>query len=200
MANRGAQAAEIHLLPTLWFRNTWSWAGKPEPALALDKSTGTILAHESETGDYRLCYAEGGTPLFTENETNSELLFSAKNSSPYVKDAFHRYVINGETTAVNPELKGTKAAVQYKFTMPPGGEVSIKLRLSKNKPGTIWSNALRKNLKTRLPRARLKPTLLPNIIPSSTDDDTRNVMRQAFAGLLWTKQYYHYVVRDWLHG
>jgi hypothetical protein len=201
VANRGPQAAEIHLVPTLWFRNTWSWAAKPKPALTLDKSTGTILAHESEIGDYRFCYAEGGTPLFTENESNRELLFGAKNSSPYVKDAFHRYVISGETTAVNPELKGTKAAVQYNFTVPPKGEVSIKLRLSKDKPGTIWADALTQEFEnTFVARKAEADAFYSNIIPSSTDDDTRNVMRQAFAGLLWTKQYYHYVVRDWLMG
>jgi hypothetical protein len=105
-ANRGPEAAEIHLLPTLWFRNTWSWAGKRKPALAWDKKTGTILAQEDEIGHYRLHYANGGTPLFTDNETNSERLFGAKNTSAYVKDAFHRYLIHGETAAVNAEGKG----------------------------------------------------------------------------------------------
>ena len=140
VANRGPQAAEIHLLPTLWFRNTWSWAGKPKPALALDQKTGTILAHENEIGEYCLFFSDGGTPLFTENETNRQLLFDAKNASLYVKDAFHRYVVKGEAAAVNPELKGTKAAVQYKFTVPPNGEVSIKLRLSKDKPRKVSSH------------------------------------------------------------
>ncbi|HEX3585610.1 MAG TPA: glucosidase, partial [Candidatus Angelobacter sp.] len=119
VANRGPQAAELHLLPTLWFRNTWVWAGKAKPALALDQRTGTILAHENEIGDYRLHFDDGGAPLFTENETNVERIFGAKSSSPYVKDAFHRYVVNGESTAVNPQLTGTKAAVHYKFTVPP---------------------------------------------------------------------------------
>jgi glycogen debranching enzyme len=201
VANRGPQAAEIHLLPTLWFRNTWSWAGKPKPALALDKTTGTILAHESEIGDYRFYYADGGTQLFTENETNNERLFGTNNPSPYVKDAFHRCVINGETTAVNPEIKGTKAAVQYKFTVPAGEEVSIKLRLSKDKPGTISSNALAEEFEsTFVARKAEADAFYSSVIPSTADDDTRNVMRQAFAGLLWTKQYYHYVVRDWLMG
>jgi hypothetical protein len=201
VANRGPQAAEIHLLPTLWFRNTWSWAGKPKPTLAFDKATGTILARESEIGDYRFYYADGGTQLFTENETNNERLFSTKNPSAHVKDAFHRYVINGEATAVNPELKGTKAAVQYKFTVPAGEEVSIKLRLSKDKPGTISSNALAEEFEsTFAARKSEADAFYSSIIPATADDDTRNVMRQAFAGLLWTKQYYHYVVRDWLIG
>jgi glycogen debranching enzyme len=201
VANRGPQAAEIHLLPTLWFRNTWSWAGKPKPTLAFDKATGTILARESEIGDYRFYYADGGTQLFTENETNNERLFGTNNPSPYVKDAFHRCVINGETTAVNPEIKGTKAAVQYKFTVPAGEEVSIKLRLSKDKPGTISSNALAEEFEsTFVARKAEADAFYSSIIPATADDDTRNVMRQAFAGLLWTKQYYHYVVRDWLMG
>src|SRR6195256_5492183 len=137
--NRGPQAAEIQLLPTLWFRNTWSWAAVPKPILALDKGTdaNTILAQESEIGDYRLYFDQGGTPLFTENETNFERVFGVKNTSPYVKDAFHRYVINGESIAVNPALTGTKATVQYKFTVPPSGEVSIKLRLAKEQPGRV---------------------------------------------------------------
>jgi hypothetical protein len=201
VANRGPQAAEIHLLPTLWFRNTWSWAGKPKPTLALDKSTGTILARESEVGDYRLYFDDGGTPLFTENETNAERLFGAKNPSPYVKDAFHRYVVNGETVTVNPERKGTKAAVQYKFTVPPRGEVSIKLRLRKDLPDPIASGALGKEFEsTFVARKAEADAFYATVIPSATDDDTRNVMRQAFAGLLWTKQYYRYIVRDWLIG
>ncbi|MGC2742107.1 MAG: glucosidase, partial [Candidatus Angelobacter sp.] len=201
VANRGPQLAEIHLLPTLWFRNTWSWAGKPKPSLALDKNTGTILAREDEIGDYRLYFDDGGTPLFTENETNAERLFGAKNPSPYVKDAFHRYMINGETTAVNPEQKGTKAAVQYKFTVPPNGEVSINLRLRKDRPDPIASSALGKEFEsTFVARKAEADAFYATVIPSATDDDRRNVMRQAFAGLLWTKQYYRYVVRDWLMG
>jgi hypothetical protein len=200
-ANRGPQAAEIHLLPTLWFRNTWSWAGKSKPALALDKISSTILVHESEIGDYRLFFDHGGTPIFTENETNTERLFKAKNASPYVKDAFHRYVINAETTAVNPELKGTKAAVQHKLTVPAAGEVSLKLRLSKDKQGITAASALGTEFETIFSARKVEAdAFYASIIPSTTNDDTRNVMRQAFAGLLWTKQYYHYVVRDWLMG
>ena len=201
VANRGPQAAEIQLLPTLWFRNTWSWANKPKPALALDKSTGTILARENEIGDYRLFFPNGGTPLFTENETNAERLFSVKNPSPYVKDAFHRYVINGETTAVKPDLRGTKAAVHYKITVAAGEEISLKLRLSKDKQGATSATALGLEFETTFAARKAEADeFYAEIIPSATDDDIRNVMRQAFAGLLWTKQYYHYVVRDWLMG
>src|SRR5690242_12590022 len=201
VANRGPQAAELHLLPALWFRNTWAWAGKAKPALALDKETGTILAHENEIGDYRLHFSGGGTPLFTVNETNFETIFGAKNNSPYVKDAFHRSVIHGETAAVNPQQQGTKAAVHYKFTVPPGGEVSIRLRLSKDHPAMATDSALGQDFESTFAvRKSEADEFYSSIIPSNTCDDTRNVMRQAFAGLLWTKQYYHYVVRDWLMG
>ncbi|HET8891251.1 MAG TPA: glucosidase [Candidatus Angelobacter sp.] len=201
VANRGPEAAELHLLPTLWFRNTWSWAAKPKPGLALDKETVTILAYENEIGNYRLHFDDGGTPLFTENETNVERLFGAKNSSPYVKDAFHRCVVNGETAAVNPQLTGTKAAVHYKFTVAPGEEVSIKLRLRKDHPAIATANALGQDFESTFASRKAEADeFYANIIPPTTDDDTRNVMRQAFAGLLWTKQYYHYVVRDWLIG
>jgi hypothetical protein len=201
VANRGPEAATLHLLPTLWFRNTWSWATKAKPLMALDQPTGTILAHENEIGDYRLYFEGGLVPLFTENETNVERLFRAKNNSPYVKDAFHRHVVNGEVAAVNPQLTGTKAAVHYKFTVAPGGEVSIKLRLSKDRPAIGTVGALGKEFEsTFAARKSEADEFYANIIPSTADEDTRNIMRQAFAGLLWTKQYYHYVVRDWLMG
>jgi hypothetical protein len=199
--NRGPEAAEIHLLPTLWFRNTWSWASKQKPALLWDKATGAIQAQEPETGDYCLYFQSGGTPLFTENETNFARLFGAKNTSPYVKDAFHRYVIDGEIAAVNPALHGTKAAVVYKLTVPAGGEVSISLRLKKNEQAIASANALGQEFeRTFADRKTEADEFYAGIVPSTADDDTRNIMRQAFAGLLWTKQYYHYVVRDWLAG
>ena len=200
-ANRGPEAAEIHLLPTLWFRNDWSWAGKPRPSLSLDQNAGSILAQEVELGECRLHFQEGGTPLFTENETNVERLYGVKNASPYVKDAFHRYVINGETAAVNPALRGTKAAILYKRMVPAGGEVSISLRLKQHRPEPALIDPLGKDLaRAFADRKAEADEFYAGIIPSTADDDTRNVMRQAFGGLLWTKQYYHYVVRDWLIG
>ena len=201
VANRGPEAAEIHLLPTLWFRNTWVWADKPRPALSLDSKTGAMLAQEHEIDDYRLHFEDGGTPLFTENETNNERLFGAKNTSPYVKDAFHRYVIHGETAAVNPERRGTKAAVLYKRSVPAGGEISINLRLQKSTPSMSLADALGEEFERAFADRKAEADeFYARVIPENTDDDTRNIMRQAFAGLLWTKQYYHYVVRDWLAG
>ncbi|HEY2393190.1 MAG TPA: glucosidase [Candidatus Angelobacter sp.] len=200
-ANRGPEAAEIHLLPTLWFRNTWSWAQKPKPALSLNKGMDFILAQESELGEYRLQFQKGGTPLFTENETNVERLFGAKNTSLYVKDAFHHYVIQGDTAAVNPALCGTKAAVLYKLAVPAGGEVSISLRLGKNDSNATAADVLGADFdRAFADRKAEADEFYGTIIPAATDDDTRNIMRQAFSGLLWTKQYYHYVVREWLAG
>ncbi|MBZ5507510.1 MAG: glucosidase [Acidobacteriia bacterium] len=206
-ANRGPEAAELHLLPTLWFRNIWSWtADTPRPSLSLDKWTNTVLAKESEAGDFSFHFANGGTPLFTENETNNEKLFAGKNPSPYVKDAFHRYLINGEAAAVNPRLQGTKAAVHYKLTVPSGGEVAIHLRLTKSQSAVVAANIATDNVlggdfdRALAARKAEADEFYADVIPRTTDDDTRNVMRQAFAGLLWTKQYYHYVVREWLAG
>jgi hypothetical protein len=206
-ANRGPETADLHLLPTLWFRNTWSWAADtPKPSLSLDRKTGVIISKEAETGEFSFHFAGGGTPLFTENETNFAKLFAAKNSSPYVKDAFHRYLINGETAAVNPQLQGTKAAVHYKFTVPAGGHVTLNLRLTKSQSAGVTADVAANNIlgrdfdRTLAERKAEADEFYADVIPQSADDDTRNVMRQAFAGLLWTKQYYHYVVREWLAG
>lgn len=202
VANRGPEAAEIHLLPTLWFRNTWSWFGKTnKPSLILDPSSGAIRASEHEIGTYWLYADPGSTPLFTENETNNQRLFNAANASPFVKDAFHRYLINGEKGAVNPEHHGTKAAIHYKLTVPAGGERTVNLRLQMKKTATQSQLALGPEFTETLARRKQEADdFYATVIPSCADPDTRNIMRQAFAGMLWTKQYYHYVVRDWLNG
>lgn len=202
VANRGPEAAEIHLLPTLWFRNTWSWFGKTnKPSLILDPSSGAIRASEHEIGTYWLYADPGSTPLFTENETNNQRLFNAANASRFVKDAFHRYLINGEKGAVNPEHHGTKAAIHYKLTVPAGGERTVNLRLQMKKTATQSQLALGPEFTETLARRKQEADdFYATVIPSCADPDTRNIMRQAFAGMLWTKQYYHYVVRDWLNG
>jgi hypothetical protein len=198
--NRGPGAAPLHLLPTLWLRNTWSWAAQPRPSLSLNKDTGSILARDFELDEYSMYFQNGGTPLFTENETNFERLFGSKSASPYVKDAFHRYVISGERAAVNPAQQGTKAAIVYSQTIAPGGEFSIHLRLRKNKDAKLVDPLGAEFDRTFTDRKAESDEFYAGIIPSTLDDDTRNIMRQAFGGLLWTKQYYHYVVRDWLAG
>jgi mannosylglycerate hydrolase MGH1-like protein len=202
VANRGPEAADVDLLPTLWFRNTWSWDhDRTKPGLALDPKSGAICAQEREIGTYWLYFDDNATPLFTENETNFQRLFNVPNVSPYVKDAFHRYVINGEKDAVNPALNGTKTALDYKLTVPAGGEITVKLRLQKNKAATGATKALGADFdKVFSRRKKEADEFYATVIPETADQDTQNIMRQAFAGLLWGKQYYHYVVREWLSG
>jgi hypothetical protein len=202
VANRGPEAAEIHLLPTLWFRNTWSWfEGSTKPSLSFDAASGAILVQEDELGTYWLYADQGGTPLFTENETNNQRLFNAANRSPFVKDAFHCYVVHGETGAVNPALQGTKAAIDYKLTVPAGGETTVKLRLQRSTTAINPSQALGPEF-TRIfaERKQEADEFYATVIPDNADADTKSIMRQAFAGMLWSKQFYHYVVREWLSG
>ncbi len=202
IANRGPEAAEIHLLPTLWFRNTWSWfEGRAKPSLRFDVRSGAIRAHEREIGTYWLYADQGGIPLFTENETNNQRLFNAANSSPYVKDAFHGTIINGEKDAVNPALQGTKAAMHYKLTIPAGRETIVNLRLQKSNAAIKPAQALGAEFKEIFAQRKQEADeFYATVIPETADADTKNIMRQSFAGLLWSKQYYHYVVRDWLNG
>ncbi len=201
VANRGPEAASIHLLPTLWFRNTWSWKeGGHKPSMELDPA-GAVHASKSGVGDYYLYSGDGGTPLFTENETNNERLWGAANQSPYVKDAFHRFVVNGDISAVNPAQSGTKAAIHYPLNVPAGKEISIKLRLARQHAPAATKAMLGAEFnQTFNVRKQEADEFYNSIIPATANDDRRNVMRQSFAGLLWSKQYYHYVVRDWLQG
>ncbi|HKV95791.1 MAG TPA: glucosidase [Candidatus Angelobacter sp.] len=200
--NRGPEAAEIHLLPTLWFRNTWSWvAGSVKPSLIFDPATGAICVQQQEIGNYWLYADQGGTPLFTENETNFQRLFNVPNGSPFVKDAFHGYVINGEKDAVNPAQQGTKAAIYYKLTIPSGGQATVNLRLQRADTAMQQAQALGTELqKIFAARKQEADEFYATVIPQSADADTQNIMRQAFAGMLWSKQFYHYVIRDWLKG
>lgn len=206
--NRGPEAAPLHLLPTLWFRNTWSWNdGGSKPLLTGIKGDkqGGIHAHHTDAffqdclGDYYL-YCEGDAPLlFTENETNHERLFDSPNASPYVKDGFNNYLIHQRKEAINPLQTGTKAAPHYQLTLEAGASQTIRLRLSRNAPA--------KSKKTfadfdKLFLARLNEAneFYESITPPTikSDQDRVNVMRQAIAGLLWTKQYFYYDVDKWL--
>ncbi|HEU4416052.1 MAG TPA: glucosidase [Candidatus Angelobacter sp.] len=202
VANRGPEAANIHLLPTLWYRNTWSWfPNHARPSLDMDAASGVIRAQEHDTGTYWLYPQPGGTPLFTENETNNQRLFKAANRTAYVKDAFHRYIVGGEKTAVNPALQGTKACVHYRFNVPGGGEVRVILRLQRGKAAIPMEQALGPDFTSIFAKRKKEADeFYVSIIPEAADADSKSIMRQAFAGLLWTKQYYHYVVRDWLNG
>ena len=205
ITNRGSEPARLRVLPTLWFRNTWSWdkkASKPGISVEPGRTDALSVSHE-ELGAYRLSFDGSPELLFTENETNFKRLFGVENAAPYVKDAFHEYLIGGRKDALNPALTGTKAALHYSFEVPAGKDVVIKLRLAKS--GRASATAARDELGSGFEevfanRVVEADEFYNTVIPSTVDDDTRNIMRQAFAGLLWTKQFYHFVVRSWLEG
>ena len=198
VANRGPEAAELHVLPTVWFRNTWSWGtGDPRPELHA-VSDSDIELNEPQYGTRWL--RAGGAPelLFTENETNTRKLFGYAGCGPYVKDGIHEAVVNGNTGAVNPARTGTKAAAHYRVAVGAGECVTLKLRLTDQfDPG----DALGAEFESLFAERKMEADqFYDSITPVDLSADARNVLRQSCAGLLWSKQFYHYVVEDWLNG
>ncbi len=200
--NRGPEAAPLHLLPTLWFRNTWSWeAGSPRPKLRRDRGMGGAAIsteHPTLPHTYRL-HCEG-TPelLFTENETNFRRLYGIENGHRFVKDAFHEYVVHGQKDAVNFSQEGTKAAAHYTLQIPAGDGVVVRLRLSDNQAGgNPFGPEFDRIFRERQGEA---DEFYAGVIPARLSEDAKSVMRQALAGMLWSKQWYHYDLRRWLEG
>jgi Glycosyl hydrolase family 63 C-terminal domain len=200
VTNRGPEAKTLHLLPTLWFRNTWSWAPhSTKPLLKVSSADPcTIEAQHSTLGNWWLYCENSPELLFTENETNSERLFGVKNASPYVKDGFNRYVVEGVKDAVNSNLIGTKAAAHYQLSVGAGETRILKLRLCEvanltqplgSEFDVIWQQ-----------RQQEADEFYQHLSPFALSEDMRNVQRQAFAGMLWSKQFYNYVVEEWLEG
>ncbi len=200
IANRGPEKAALDLLPSLWFRNTWSWGSLHEDGSAkpvMWKTAANTVRCEHETlGVVEWTVAQAPAEwLFTENETNSERLFKHANAQPYVKDAFHRWLIDGDKSAVNPQLRGTKAAAVYHFEIPAGETVTWEGRLSEaGADGEIGSDLVFEE------RQREGQAFYASAIPEKATSDQTLISRQAYAGLIWTKQFYYYVVRDWLSG
>ena len=205
--NRGPEAAEIHVLPTLWFRNRWSWGhDHPRPLLeAAPGKTAVIRATEQDLGERHL-YCDGqASLLFTENETNAKRLFDGQNRTPFVKDGINNFIVHGESGAVNPSRTGTKAAAHYRLTVLPGEHEVIRLRLTTATPRALqktygkadgaFGGHFDQVLQTR---RREADEFYGEIIPKSLDADATNVMRQALAGMLWSKQYFYYDVNRWL--
>ena len=192
--NRGPEAAELHLLPTLWFRNTWSWdLNQPKPYVRqLDGNR--IRASHHELGDRTLDCEGKPELLFTENESNATRLWGTPNPSPYVKDAFHECVIHGKRETVNPAKTGTKAAAHYHFEVPAGGSKVVRLRLSAKPPAEPF-NKFDATLTDRIADA---DEFYGRITPPSLTEDERRVHRQALAGMLWSKQYYYFDLDRWL--
>ncbi|PYM99634.1 MAG: glucosidase, partial [Candidatus Rokuibacteriota bacterium] len=198
--NQGPEPAELHLLPTFWFRNTWSWgtSGGERPSLrAVHGRSTTIEAHHGSLGT-RWLHCDGGPDLlFTENETNCERLWGVANAGPYVKDGINDYVVSGRADAVNPKLEGTKAAARYRMVIAPGATTTVRLRLTDVSPtGDAFTDFERDAARRREEADEFYAT----IIPAHLSADARNVMRQALAGLLWSKQFYHYDIGRWLDG
>jgi hypothetical protein len=205
-ANRGPELAALHVLPTLWFRNTWSWGRTgegywPRPRISREASAG-ILAEHAGLGRFLLA-AESApvepTFLFTENETNAARLFAGANPQPHVKDAFHEYLVHGRTETVNPEEIGTKAAIHYAIEMPARGEATLRLRLSSEEeaPPDAFGSEFERTFEDR---KREADAFYENRLPHGLTAEERQVARQAYGGLLWTKQFYHFAVKDWLEG
>ena len=201
--NRGAEAATLHALPTLWFRNTWSWGRTGEgywsrPRLQRKSSTAIQAEHES-LGKFALSFEHEAPLLFTENESNLAALFGGRNLTPHVKDAFHEYVIHGNTDAVNPEDHGTKAAAHYCWTIEPGGSRTIRARLRSTnlKTGHKFGAEFDTIFTERTSEAN---EFYAARLPQKMSKEERNVARQAYAGVLWNKQFYHYDIKTWLDG
>ncbi len=205
--NRGPEQARLHILPTIWFRNRWAWGDKYDVPRAAriegPAGAGLIEVTDAHYGQ-RWLSAEGSPDLlFTGNETNTERLYQVNNRTPYVKDAFHRYLIGGERAAVNPALQGTKAAAHYVSQIPAGGSWTIHLRLADRNPsaGSASSQVPFGPAFDAVFAERQKDAdEFYARACSQLSDDARRVQRQAFAGLLWSKQSYHYDVRRWLDG
>jgi hypothetical protein len=205
--NRGGEAAPLHLLPTLWFRNTWSWGRSgekygPKPALMRGGPSRVSAAHHA-LGSFTLDAAvasDGTMPelLFTENDTNVERVFGAANATPHVKDAFHSYVIAGERRALNPAEHGTKAAAHYRLLIPANGTVTIELRL---RDASRHEAAFGPSFASTFARRKAEADIYYGTrIPEDLTEEERRVARQAYAGLLWSKQFYHYAVEEWIEG
>jgi hypothetical protein len=199
VANRGDEAAPLRIIPTLWFRNTWSWEGGSRPAITV--RNGAIQASSPDLGMYELSFEGSPELLFTENDTNFSRLYGGSNTSPYVKDGFHRYLIDNDKSAVNPDHIGTKAGLHYQVSVPARSQTVIRLRLActESERGSLsnFGSAFDSLFSTRIREA---DAFYKAIAPESLDDDSRMIMRQAFAGLLWSKQFYHFIVKDWLDG
>jgi hypothetical protein len=203
VTNHGPQPAPLHLFPTLWFRNTWDWkpgVAKPllEQTSSLNPAEALVTVQEQTLGSLWWVCERPDELLFTENETNQEKLFNTPNRSAYVKDGINNWIVKGDRAAVNPRSLGTKAAAYYHKILEPGETWMVKLRLMDKKPeGDVLQTSF-----DRIFSVRQKETddFYNRVIPTTLSEDARNVQRQAFAGMLWSKQYYNYVVKEWLEG
>lgn len=206
--NRGPKKATLHLIPTVWFRNTWAWGRSGEgytvkPTITSITPHSFLLVHPQLETFVFLADPDNTTseptPLFTENESNKWRLFGGENSSPFVKDAFHNFVIHKQSGAVNPRLVGTKAGLLYPVTIPAKKSIELRFQLksSLNPSKERFAADFDKTFESRIKECH---SFYNSIIPPETSEKERSIMTQAYGGLLWTKQFYHYSVREWLEG
>ncbi len=201
--NRGPKLAELHLLPTLWFRNTWSWGSSDDrrPKLVNGgcvKGAAVVGAEHYYYGRRWLVCEGSPELLFTENETNFKRLYGTANRTPYVKDGINNYVVYGAREAVNPAQTGTKAAARYYLQTAPGDSASLRLRFTDQVPtNNMLGQPFDDIFSKRLAEA---DEFYAKRVPEGVSEDARNVQRQAFAGMLWSRQFYHYDVRTWIKG
>ena len=194
--NRGSSHAPLHLLPTFWFRNTWGWGYEDiSPQLQAIPSKEYINIRYEDSDDYKIFYEGKPELLFCDNETNRQRLYRQPNVTPYPTDGIHEYVVHGKKGAVNPDLRGTKVALHYQTAVAAGESYTVKLRLQESS-AIPWDTfdtifALRK---------QEADTFYQHLQPQQLDEDTRRIQRQAYAGMLWSKQHYHYDVNYWLNG
>lgn len=206
--NHGPDVAPLHLLPTVWFRNVWSWGRAGEDYLGkprISRAGNALLVMEHATlGRFQLAAGSAGrrrlpSLLFTENETNFARLFGTSNPNPYLKDAFHEYVVAGRKDAINPEQYGTKAAAHYAMEVPAKGQVRVELRLSSEDEAPV--KAFGREFEDIFDqRIRETDAFYAAVLKSRAAGEEARVARQAYAGLLWSKQFYEYVVKDWVTG
>jgi hypothetical protein len=192
--NRGPEPSRVRLLPTLWFRNTWSWGEDNRKPLLREAAPGVIHATHQDLGEYWLSCDGGPELLFTENETNAQLLWGQPNPAAYVKDAFHAYVVSNDRAAVNPSHVGTKAAAHYALEVPARGSQTVRLRLRASQTGDAFGG-FEAIFEKRISDA---DEFYNRITPHSLNEDQRRVHRQALAGMLWSKQFYYFDLERWL--
>jgi len=205
VVNRGPETADIHLLPTIWFRNTWAWGyDARRPHLSVGASVKGVQAIALSHYHYgtRVLYCEGQPELlFTENETNNRRLYGVDNATPYIKDSINDYIVHGAREAVNPEHIGTKAAAHYVLSLGPGEETTVRLRFTEPSLVPARRTPFGAGFEhTFAGRQQEADEFYATVIPQELSPDARSVMRQAFAGLLWSKQFFHYAVEQWLRG
>ncbi|MDF1751244.1 MAG: glucosidase [Verrucomicrobiales bacterium] len=209
ITNHSKKAAPIHVLPTIWFRNVWTWGAphkeyQERPSMEFDSEIGAVRLFHEELGEM-LFHSEadhsvsGADWLFTENETNLAKVFGSENKTPFTKDAFHRYLVNNEETAVNPDQEGTKAAACWEFKIPAGETVVIRCRLHPldEDNGITGLDDFEETMGARIAES---DQFYETILPARCDEEDALISRQGYAGLLWTKQFYEFIIEDWIHG